>query len=340
LKKKSVCLLPKLQGPGGPSSFQAKLRQGLASHSIEAHHDPTRADCGTILVTGGTRQLPALWQARRRGVRIVQRLDGMNWLHRVRHTGLRHYLRSEGNNFLLATIRRHLADHIVYQSVFTHDWWQTRHRDVGATNEVIYNGVDLQVFSPDGSQARAENQIRVLVIEGSFRGGHERDLLNAVEFASGLQQKTGKPLELIIAGQVPNELKGGISGDSNFHINWIGLVPHGNIPDLDRSSHLFFPAEINAACPNSVVEALACGLPVIAYATGSLPELVDGDAGRVAPYSSDYWHLEAPDQTAIIDCAMKILANQPHFRQAARERAEEHFGLEQMTEKYIQALNL
>ena len=119
LNKKSVCLLPRLQGPGGPSSFQAKLRQGLASHGIEAHHDPNRADCGAILVIGGTRQLPALWQARRRGVRIVQRLDGMNWLHRVHYTGLRHYLRSEANNFLLASIRRFLCHHIVYQSQFT-----------------------------------------------------------------------------------------------------------------------------------------------------------------------------------------------------------------------------
>ena len=332
--------MPKLQGPGGPSSFQAKLRQGLAKHGIEAHHDPSRTDCSAILVIVGTRQLPALWQAHRRGVRIVQRLDGINWLHRVRRTGLRHYLRSEWNNLLLATIRRHLADHIVYQSEFTHDWWQTRYRDVPATNEVIHNGVDLQAFSPIGPQSPDSKITRVLVIEGSFEGGHDRDLLNAVEFASSLQQKTGKPLELVIAGRVPEELKASVSGSSNFRINWIGLVPNADIPALDRSAHLFFPAEINAACPNSVVEALACGLPVIAYATGSLPELVVGDAGRVAPYGSDYWHLEAPDQGPLLDGAMEILTNQLHFRQAARACAEEHFGLEMMTEKYLQALNL
>ena len=49
--------------------------------------DPSDA----ILVIAGTRNLLPLWRARRRGVRIVQRLDGINWIHRRRHTGLRHF---------------------------------------------------------------------------------------------------------------------------------------------------------------------------------------------------------------------------------------------------------
>lgn len=253
---------------------------------------------------------------------------------------MRHYLRSEINNLILSTIRRYLAEHIIYQSQFTHDWWQTHYHDVHATHEVIYNGVDLQSFTPIGPQTPPTDIIRLLVIEGSFKGGHKRDLLNAVEFANGLQQKAGSPLELIIAGQVPDELKNSVVGKGKLRINWIGLIPNTEIPLLNRSAHMLFPAEINAACPNSVVEALACGLPVVAYATGSLPELVDGDAGRVAPYGSDYWHLEAPNPTPLIAGALEILANQPHFRQAARARAEEHFSLEKMTEKYLRALDL
>ena len=88
-------------------------------------------------------------------------------------------------------------------------------------------------------------------------------------------------------------------------LKWLGVIPHEQIPDLDRSAHLFFTAEINAACPNSVVEALACGLPVVGYATGSIPELVGDDAGAVRPYGSDHWKLEVPDSEELVSCIRK-----------------------------------
>ena len=97
---------------------------------------------------GGTRRLDLLWQAQRRGVRIVQRLNGMNWIHRQTRTGLRHYLRCEVNNWILATIRSSLADQIVYQSEFTRDWWTTVYGQINSPDTIIHNGVDLQVFSP------------------------------------------------------------------------------------------------------------------------------------------------------------------------------------------------
>ena len=66
--------------------------------------------------------LPLL-RARRRGVRIVQRLDGINWIHRRRRTGPRHFLRAEYGNLILSFIRSRVATHILYQSEFTRRWW-------------------------------------------------------------------------------------------------------------------------------------------------------------------------------------------------------------------------
>jgi hypothetical protein len=116
---RNVCLLPELRGVGGPSSFQYKFMAALRRRGVEAHHDPRDPRVQALLVVAGTRRLGELWRVKRRGVRIVQRLDGMNWIHRRRRTGLRHYLRSEYGNLLLAYIRRFIADHVVYQSEFT-----------------------------------------------------------------------------------------------------------------------------------------------------------------------------------------------------------------------------
>jgi glycosyltransferase involved in cell wall biosynthesis len=87
-----------------------------------------------------------------------------------------------------------------------------------------------------------------------------------------------------------------------------------------------------------VIEALACGLPVVAFDTGALPELVAGDAGRVASYGANVWRLEPPDTGGLAEAALQILNDQEHFRLAARRRAEARFGLEMMVDDYLHAL--
>lgn len=334
----SICILPKLKGPGGPSSFQNKLKKGLEVLGIPVHHDVRRPGTAALLVIGATRQMGNLLYARYHGIRVVQRLDGMNWLHRRRLTGLRHFLRSERMNLQLALIRRFFADRVVYQSGFTRDWWNTVYRTMRTPSTVIHNGVDLDLFNPSGAEKPPEDLIRLLVVEGSFKGGHERDLMNAVEAASQISAKLDHRVELVIVGSAPQRLREKVSFHHQASVRWMGLVSHETIPGLDRSAHLLFPAEINAACPNAVVEALACGLPVVSYATGSLPELVGEEGGMVVPYGANYWKLEAPDTELLAVAALKVLERLVKYRTSARARAERLFGLKEMVEKYRQVL--
>jgi len=279
-----------------------------------------------------------LFYAKTHNIHIVQRLDGMNWLHKRNRTGWRHYLRSERMNLQLSFIRRWLADTIVYQSAFTRDWWNTEYGSLKKPLTVIHNGVDLQTFSPNSKVRLPVDLIRLLVVEGSFKGGHERDLFNAVDAAQQLSDLLDQPVELVVAGNAPQEMREHVRLVRKAGIRWLGIVPHTEIPKLDRSAHLLFPAEINAACPNSVVEALACGLPVVSYATGSIPELVGQDGGITVPYGTNYWKLEAPETEPLARAAAQVLDNQGKFRKNARKRAEENFGLDVMVERYMKVL--
>jgi len=334
----SICILPELNTTGGPSTFQSKLKVGLAALGVKTHHDITRKDTRALLITGATRDLRALMQARKRGIRIVQRLDGMNWLHKKRRTGLKHYLRSERMNLQLALIRRFFADRIVYQSKFTQGWWNHVYGELKKPASIIYNAVDLTTFNPSGRHHLPNDIIRIAVVEGSFKGGHERDLLNAADFAKRLSEQLDQKVELAIASNVPENLKVLIHEDDHFLVNWLGVIPHEQIPDLDKSAHLLFTAEINAACPNSVVEALACGLPVVGYDTGSISELVGDDGGVVGSYGSDHWKLDAPVSDELVTASARVLAHLPLFMKSARNRAERLFGLDQMVEAYLEIL--
>ena len=241
-------------------------------------------------------------------------------------------------NLQLSYTRRRLADVIVYQSNFTRDWWNAVYGSLITPNTVIYNGVDLKQFFPSNSKIINTEIIRLLVVEGSFKGGHERDLLNAVNLANVLSDQTHKQVDLLIAGNVPSSMRIRVSPNPMVNIDWLGIIPHKEIPALDRSAHVFFPAEINAACPNSLIEALGCGLPVLSYATGSLPELIGEDGGIVVPYGTNYWNLEAPKTKPLAKAAENILNNLSAFKKSARSRAEMYFGVGMMVKKYRQVL--
>ena len=321
-------------------SFRRKLVQGFTELGIGVSFDIANTPYDAILVIGGTRDLAGLWRAKRRGVRIVQRLNGMNWIHRKRKTGWKHYLRAEYGNIILSSIRSHLADQIIYQSKFSHQWWERVYGADRTPWHVIYNGVDLARYTPMGDERIVTDHKRILLVEGSIAGGYEWGLETAIQMAERINFVYNYPIELLIVGRVAASLQREYSEKSRIKVNFAGEVPVEKIPELDRSAHVLYAADVNAACPNSVIEALACGLPVVAFDTGALSELITVDAGRLSPYGGDPWNLDPPDIESLAEAANQIITNQVGFRTAARKRAEEAFPLNHMVHGYLDVINL
>jgi glycosyltransferase involved in cell wall biosynthesis len=262
----------------------------------------------------------------------------MNWVHRKTQTGLKHFLRSEFYNYLLSMTRRRLADRIVYQSQFSQEWWNRVYGLVDAQTTCVYNAVDLNTFSPEGAHERPQGYIRVLLVEGRLGGGYEQGLENAIRLCELLDQHVTPQVELMVVGKVPSALRDEWNAKTSLRINWAGVVSRDQIPEIDRSAHVFFSADLNAACPNSVIEALACGCPVIGYRTGALAELVANGAGELVDWGSDYWNLENPVPEPLVAAAVKVIEQQDQYRKNARVQAERFFGLDQMIEGYLKAL--
>jgi glycosyltransferase involved in cell wall biosynthesis len=351
-----VCLVPRVSGVGGMVSFRRKLSEGLQRRGVQVSNSLDDRPLDAVLVIGGTRHLLGLLRARRAGIPVVQRLDGMNWLHRLSPpsgiSGWRHYLRAEYGNRLLSIVRSRLATGVVYQSRFSRDWWERLRGRTPVPSRVIYNGVDLDFYNPQGERHLPHDLYRLLLVEGSLMGGYEHGLQVAVQLALGLKsclQDAGshRGLELMVVGRVPPNLQEQCENfvsakgrSQQIALKWMGLVEPERIPAIDRSAHLLFSADLNAACPNSVIEALACGLPLVAFDTGALSELVGDRAGLLVPYGGDPWVLDPPDIAALVAAAWKVLADLPPYQQAARQRAESSLGLEPMVDAYLNAMGL
>jgi len=153
-----------------------------------------------------------------------------------------------------------------------------------------------------------------------------------------LHEKHGFPMELQVVGRIEPAHRAQVASRSPVPILWAGAVARERIPEIDRSAHLFFSADLNPACPNAVIEALACGLPVAAFDTGAMQEVVGGEAGRIIPYGGDPWRLEEPDVPALAEASAGILRDRPRFSRAARRHAEQALGLDKMMDGYLQVL--
>jgi glycosyltransferase involved in cell wall biosynthesis len=338
-KTKRLCLIPKVHGTGGMVSFQKKFSAGLNTRGIEVCNDLDESPYDGVLVIGGTRQIPQLRKVKKSSVPIIQRLNGMNWIHRKKYTGVKHFFRAEYGNLVLSTIRGRIADGIVYQSEFSREWWERVRGPTKVPNVVVHNGIDLSTYTPEGPHSRPKESVRIQLVEGNFGGGYEIGLETAVKLVNMLSSEYDLPVELAVAGKISAELKMEWNERSKVPVLWLGYVSPEQIIELNRSAHLLFASDLNAACPNSVIEALACGLPIISYDTGALKELVTDGAGQIVDYGGDPWNLDPPDVNALAEAALDVINKNSKYRIAARKRAEQAFGLDKMTKAYLEAFN-
>ena len=192
-----ICIVPKVDGLAGVASFRLKFEDGLRARGVDVTHDLSQP-ADAILVLAGTRRLFSLRKARAAGTRIVQRLDGLNWVQRVRWAGLRYSLRAIYGNANLSFIRARFARHVIYQSQFVKGWWEDWYGQARVASSIILNGVDLSVYTPNGLHERPSSHYRLLVVEGSLTGGLDSGLYHAVSLAGALSQK--HKIELLVAG--------------------------------------------------------------------------------------------------------------------------------------------
>jgi glycosyltransferase involved in cell wall biosynthesis len=218
---------------------------------------------------------PSMWWARRRGMRSMT----------VFHSGGTDFFacdgRFEGAIDKLCAVSRYNARQI-----------EARY---GRPTSVIHNGVDTGIFRPLGRDPalRAKlgaGQDDVLVASLGRLVGWKgiRVLLEAL---AGLPAR----FRCIVIGTGPEEesLKRFAQElGLEERVAFLGRVPHAEIPGLLSQCDVFAQPSIGEeAFGISVIEAMACGLPVLASNNGGLPEIiVEGETGHlVEPGNVDAW---------------------------------------------------
>ena len=196
----------------------------------------------------------------------------------------------------------------------------------GRPCEVIPYGLDTKVFRPrDRRAARAEFGIgeteKVVLFVAESVGVRRKGMTVLLEALGHLGQRD---VHLLTVGygswEFPKHLK----------VTQLGLIHDDARMSLAYSSaDVFACPSLEDNFPNTVLEAMACGVPVVGFDVGGIPEMVsDGETGFLAP---------AGDAGALADAIERILGSgkSEKFATLCRERAAREFDLRTQGERYL-----
>ena len=117
----------------------------------------------------------------------------------------------------------------------------------------------------------------------------------------------------------------------------VGGYAQRDAPSVFRRAHVLLHTKVKDPCPTLVVEAMACGLPVVYPASGGTSELV-GDVGGIGVAASRLLGARraAVSPRSSPTRSTRVLDDLPSFSAAARTRAVERFSLEPWLERHAE----
>jgi glycosyltransferase involved in cell wall biosynthesis len=204
---------------------------------------------------------------------------------------------------------------------------------------VVPTGIDLAIFSP-GDKERSRIQLDIpldakvlLFVAYAVRRNYWKDFQMLASAFRRVRERVGQKLLLVGLGdQTPS------AGEQDADVR---LVPHQKnaveVAKYYQAADVYVHAAIVDTFPRSVIEALACGTPVIGTRVGGIPEQIRDldETGQVAPTGV----LVPPaDAEALAHAIERLLTNEPLRQQLSRNAAadaRDRFDLQTQVDCYL-----
>jgi L-malate glycosyltransferase len=190
----------------------------------------------------------------------------------------------------------------------------------------IFNFVESKQFA-----FRERNPLRPIFLSNRNFEIHYNvsDILRAFEII----QKSLPESRLIIAGFGSEEVKlKQFAKDLNItNVEFIGKIANDKMPEIYNRADIYLNASIVDNMPLSFIEAFACGLPIISYATGGIPYIVENGKTGVLVEQKDY--------EALANEALKLLENRDLTQQIISDAHKEvkKYSFDKVKEKWRNA---
>lgn len=206
------------------------------------------------------------------------------------------------------------AAHIITVSEFTRRDLEVRYGIASHRISVIWNGVG-EAFRPlaesatRGVLARYGLEPGVLFSVGRL---NRRKNLSSLLRAHAALRAEGRDLTLVVGGKVDHgveEIVRGFGGGQSSRITWVGLIPDADLPAFYAGAVCFVYPSLFEGFGLPLVEAMACGCPVVSSNRTACPEVV-GSAGLLVD----------PEDVPAMGAAIARILDDDTLRADLRER--------------------
>ncbi len=258
---------------GGPSTFMRNLKDYLDKEKISYLNNPKNAD---VILFSAVHNFKVIEKVKKSGGFAIQRLDGV--FYPEKHGQEYISLNSEIKDIYLK-----YSDFIVFQSEYSkNQCFKMFGEKPPEKYTIIHNGVNKKIFYPKTDKDNQINKRKIqFITTGSFRN---IEMLEPIIWA--LDKLKGKlDFELNIAGPITNNKL--VQYFDRSYLTYHGNLGLNHVADLLRSSDIFLYSILNPSCPNSVLEAISCAIPIVGFASGSMSELLYFSRDLLADVSDD-----------------------------------------------------
>jgi len=242
---------------------------------------------------------------------------------------------------------RRSADFIVYQTDFCKLACDTFLGAVDTPFTIACNAVDTAVYKP-ADPPPSLDEPTVLALWGV--GGRNRRTTITVEAFLSLRRRV-PAARLILAGyHEPSAehraMRGTIdglvvaAGQPRDCITYLPRYTGRNAPGIFRRAHVLLHTQANDNCPHLVVEAMACGVPVVHQDNGGTPQMVTPLGGVAVPSAASWESIDYPSPDAFAAALETVLREWPTYHTRARARAIEFMSLDAFVREHRRVFDL
>lgn len=298
-----ICIPIKTLHEGGGFYFLGLLKTFLTKSGIPWTEE-AQDEYDVLFVNSWQVSYDTIYHLKRSrpAVKVVHRVDG----------SAQNYGRFDNSDSKQARVNM-LADVTIFQSNYGKYSTRNRFKVIRQDGPIIYNPVDIDMFSPHGEKLPLKGQVKVC--NAAWSTNPKKGSWQIPQLARSYPDVT-----FVLCGRYPEKV-------DLPNVEYRGHLSYEHLAAVMRSCDAYLDPSENECCPNVVLQALASGLPVLHKNSGGVPELVD-DAGVTV--AADFRNFrEALGSTIALKVTMES---------NARKRAVEYFSPQAIFPKYLSVM--